>query len=101
MKRAAARLLVLCVAPLLAAGCAQIDPYQRPGMWQPDDAIDRNIAAMAQDPGDVVHGRGAAGPSLKTGATAVDALWRDKVKPLPDNSAIGTTATGPPQGGTP
>jgi len=74
---------VLCVAAGLVAGCARLDPYQRPGMWQPEGVNDRNIAAMVQDPRDLAHGRGDGGPAWNTGAAAVDRLWRDKVKPFP------------------
>ena len=74
---------VVCLAAGLTAGCARIDLYQRPGMWQPEGVNDRDLAVMVQDPRDLVRGHGDNGPAWQAGAAAVDRLWRDKVKPLP------------------
>ncbi len=82
----------ICLALALLAGCARIDPYQRPGMWHPDDVNAGNIATMAQDPRDLSRGRADQGPEWKTGAEAVDRIWQDKPRPL-------LSATPPAQGG--
>jgi hypothetical protein len=82
-----------CLAFTLLAGCAQTDPYLRPGMWRPDGVNDGNIAAMVQDSRDLVRGHAAQGPEWMTPAAAVDRLWQDKPKPL----LLGTP---PAQGGT-
>jgi hypothetical protein len=71
-----------CLGFALVAGCAQIDPYQRPGMWRPDGVNEGNIAAMVQDPRDLVRGHPAQGPEWTTGTAAVDRLWQDKPRPL-------------------
>ena len=81
---------------LWLTACAQIDPYQRPGMWQPDNVNDGNIAAELQDKRDLVRGHGAAGPATQTGAWGVERLWQDKVKPLPDSASAAPTGTDAP-----
>ena len=91
----------LCMVAALGAGCDRIDPYQRPGMWHPDAAIDRNIAAMVQDPRDLASGRPTSDPNRKTGAAAVDRLWRDKAKPLPDAASPAAAIPDAPQPGGP
>lgn len=82
-----------CLALALLAGCDRVDPYQRPGMWRPDGVTDGNIAAMAQDPRDLLRGRASQGPEWMTGADAVDRVWQDKPRPL-------LRGTQPAQGGT-
>jgi hypothetical protein len=86
-------MILPCLAFALLAGCSQIDPYQRPGMWRPDAVNDGNIAAMVQDPRDLVRGHPAQGPEWTTPTAAVDRLWQDKPRPL----LLGTP---PAQGGT-
>ena len=54
-------MMLSCLAFTLLAGCNQIDPYRRPGTWRPDGVNDGNIAAMVQDPRDLVHGHSAQG----------------------------------------
>jgi len=90
MKPLPSTLGVACLAAGLTAGCARIDPYQRPGMWQPEGVNDRNIAVMVQDPRDLTRGHGDRGPAWTTGAAAVDRLWHDKVKPLPGDQTQAT-----------
>jgi type IV pilus biogenesis protein CpaD/CtpE len=41
------------------AGCADIDPYRRAGMWQPEGLADGNMAAMVVTPTDLARGRGS------------------------------------------
>ncbi len=42
---------------LTLTGCNQIDPLKRPYMWQASGANEQNLAAMAVNPADLVHGR--------------------------------------------
>jgi hypothetical protein len=87
---------------LLAAGCNQMDPFTRTGMWQQTGANDRNIAAQAVNPADLVRGHGAAGADSPLASAAVARLWENKVKPLPaassESNSVAPTAGG--NGGT-
>jgi len=98
MKPPPPALAALCLATGLITGCAAIDPYQRPGMWRPEAVNDGNIAAMAQDPRDLVRGHGAGGPLLNGGEAAVERLWRDKVKPFPGDQRTGESTSGSTDG---
>lgn len=75
------------------AGCAEIDPYQRPGDWHPLGANAANLRAMAADPRDLDFGQGGAVPSGDLAGVAVARLRADKVKPLPASSISGVHAT--------
>jgi type IV pilus biogenesis protein CpaD/CtpE len=71
-------------ALLLAAlgGCTATEPYLRPGVWTPTGANAANLAAMVEDPQDLVQGRA---PGLSDGAraaAAVDRLRQGKTKSL-------------------
>jgi type IV pilus biogenesis protein CpaD/CtpE len=74
-------------------GCAETDPYQRPGLWQPEGVNAGNIATMAQDPRDLIRGHATPGPEWRSGAAAVDRWWNDKAKPLPGPQSGGETAS--------
>ena len=73
------------------AGCAATDTYSRPGTWHPDAANAANIAAMAANPEDLVHGRGSPGSDGTLAVGAIDRLW-DAAQPSP-------AGTGGPAGG--
>ncbi len=77
---------------MLAAltGCAATDTYRRPGTWHPDGANAANIAAMAENPEDLVHGRGSPGSNGALAAQAIDRLSETK---------SGTQGTGKGSGG--
>ncbi len=84
----------------LLAGCAEIDPYQRPGVWHPLGANAANLRAMVSDPRDLEFGR-ASGPSPgDIGAAAVARLRADAVRRLPASaiSHVRASETGPAQG---
>ncbi len=71
-------------ALLLAAlgGCTATEPYLRPGVWTPTGADAANLAAMVENPQDLVQGR-APGPSDGArAAAAVDRLQRGQTKSL-------------------
>jgi type IV pilus biogenesis protein CpaD/CtpE len=65
----------LLLAALALAGCAQIDPFQREGIWKPSSANDANLAAMVANPADLSRGREDARGTIRTPTTAVDRLW--------------------------
>jgi hypothetical protein len=64
------------------SGCSAMDPYTRPGMWQPNGTNELNLAAMASNPHDIAHGRGDTAARPAQGTAAVDRLVADKAKPL-------------------
>jgi type IV pilus biogenesis protein CpaD/CtpE len=76
-------ILLTCAA---LAGCAQIDPFQREGMWRPSGANEANLRAMVVDPGHLTVGVGTDRTDGQAAAGAVDRLRRDRVKPLPDTA---------------
>lgn len=95
--RALAGLLVLA----LCSGCAMTDPYERDGLWQPDGAVQGNIAAMVADPRDLIRGQGPASDAEYGGGSAVGNLWSGHSKPLltkTDTAASGSGGT--PAGGS-
>lgn len=93
MTRIAAWLACAMVPLLGLAGCAQIDPLTRDGMWQPVGANTTNLRAMVAVPGDLVMGRAARTSDGNRAARAMDRLRTDRVYPLPESgiSKIGGT----------
>ncbi len=71
----------LC-APL--AGCDQYDPLYRDGMWHPVHANRPNTTLMAANPADLVRGHGVAGSDAKLDVAAIERLYDNKVKKLPN-----------------
>ena len=67
---------------MLLTGCEAMDPYSRPGMWQPSGAPQGNLAVMLANPYDLVRGRGSDAPERKLGTDPVLRLWDDHVKPF-------------------
>jgi type IV pilus biogenesis protein CpaD/CtpE len=85
-------LIPLCGCdPLVAANDAH--------SWHPTGIYDANLAAMADNPADLVHGRGLRGSNGVAATAAIDRLRHDTVKPLPDanggDKAGPGAATGP------
>lgn len=81
----------------LTAGCAEIDPYRREGMWQPEGINSRNLAAMVIRPADLLRGQGDAGATGQTSTAAVIRLFSDTPRQLPALSpgvAPGANGTG-------
>jgi type IV pilus biogenesis protein CpaD/CtpE len=98
-KPGARTLSVLAALSLLAlAGCDQIDPLSRPYMWHETGVNAQNIAAMAVNPADLVHGRNSPRRRAATDSDSVERLWAGRPVALPSDtpgaSAGGTTATG-------
>ena len=69
-------------APL--AGCYEYDPLYRDGMWHPMHVNRPNTTLMAANPADLVRGHGAAGSDAKLDVAAIDRLYDNKVKKLPN-----------------
>jgi type IV pilus biogenesis protein CpaD/CtpE len=96
------RYILIPVCVLLLSGCAQKEPYHRTDVWYPTGANEGNIAAMAVNPLDLVHGRGTtmwvpAAPY----ANAVDRVWADHPKALPNNDPTAKSGgSTPPAGGS-
>lgn len=77
------RIVILGMLPALAA-CQQLDPYTRPGMWQPTGANAGNISAMVANPYDLIHGRGVVRTDSVGPALAVQRVQTDQPKALLD-----------------
>jgi hypothetical protein len=78
----------------LVSGCAQDDPYTRDGMWQPEGINDQNLAAMAANPADLLHGHGESRPQPRLATVAVTRLLAGSPTPLPVISADVTPGSG-------
>lgn len=78
------------------SACSAIEPYDRAYTWRPTGANEANLAAMAADPKDLVHGRGTSNSDGQTAAVAVDRLRRGKVKPLSDGNSTTSVVSGAP-----
>jgi type IV pilus biogenesis protein CpaD/CtpE len=76
---------------LLLSGCAAVDPYRRPGMWQPEGANAANMAAMVERPFDLLRGRKDRTARTHHARDAVERLWEERQRPLPGR---GATLTG-------
>jgi type IV pilus biogenesis protein CpaD/CtpE len=72
-------------------GCNMIDPFKKPGVWQPMGANDINFELQVAHPEDLAQGRGTTDADGDTAAQAVDRLRHDKVTPL---VVVGTQSSG-------
>ena len=90
------RIRALITLPLLVwiAGCAETDPYQRTGSWQPTGANAINLAAMVANPADLVRGRGERTSIGREAGPPVDRLLSGKPTPLP-NASSQSASSGP------
>jgi hypothetical protein len=91
-------LCALLVPLALCSGCDATDPYQRAGLWQPDGAVQGDIAAMVANPHDLVAGQGPASPA-QYGPDGVLPLWNGNPKALLTNSDTGGGAAASAAGG--
>lgn len=81
----------LGLAVLALGACQDMDPYRRPGMWQPTGAVQANLAAMAANPNDLIRGHGSdAGTPAAQAVMPIDRIMIDHPKPLPDASSEST-----------
>ncbi len=91
------RPLVVAIALLGIAGCAQTDPFTKAGIWKPVGVNDANIAAQLADPADIARGRPASSGTYRTGASAVDRHWQGG----PPRPAAAAAQAAAPGGGGP
>ena len=84
----------LLLGIILLAGCAETDPYSRPGMWQPEGANGANLAAMVERPSDLVRGRSDRTAITRESRDAVERLWGDRVRPFHGQTRTSISATG-------
>jgi len=77
------RIGIIAALALTLAGCAAIDPFERPGVWQPVGVNDLNRELQVARPTDLVLGRGTTDADGVAAAAAVDRLQKDRVKALP------------------
>lgn len=99
MSRTATPWIACAALPLLVlAGCSQIDPLTKEGVWRPTGANDANLRAMVAVPSDLAYGRAARTSDGGMAARAVERLRTGKVYPLPDTgiSKIGGGGGGSP-----
>ena len=86
------------ISLLALTGCNQIDPLRRPYMWHASNANEQNIAAMAANPADLVHGRDSPQRRVVVESDGVTRLWTGKPLPLlsdtPGASTSGSSSTG-------
>jgi hypothetical protein len=79
-------------------GCDQIDPLQRPYMWHPTGVNEQNIAAMAVNPADLVHGRDSPQRRAVVESDGVTRLWTGHQLPLMSDTP-GAASGGSSSGG--
>jgi hypothetical protein len=84
MKFRAAQLILL----LALAGCDATDPYQRTGVWRPNNANAINLRAMVLVPSDLALATPASPDDGGLAAAAVLRLRHDNVKTLPDSGVL-------------
>jgi hypothetical protein len=80
--------LTVCLLP----ACADPNSDQNLDKWHPGGANAANIAAMAANPHDMILGRGARGADARPAASAVERVWLDHAKPLPDANGSASAA---------
>ncbi len=73
-------------------GCDDIDPLYREGMWHPTHVNRPNATLMVADPADLVRGHGVAGSDSRLDVAAIDRMYADKVKKLPNSGLSDVTA---------
>ena len=96
------RVALLTAVPVVTA-CQEMDPYTRPGTWQPTGVNAGNIAAQVADPYDLIRGRGTDIKDSRSSDIGIGRVWTDKPKALlvPGGPGSGTgTGTGSGGGGT-
>lgn len=85
-------LLPLLLWPL--AGCQENEPYARTDLWRPNAANAANLATMTVNPADLLTSRrGSPAADGQLAASAVDRLYHDRTRPLPD-IGIGPMSSG-------
>jgi uncharacterized membrane protein YgcG len=80
------------ISLFVLTGCQNMDPLTRPYVWKPTHVNMHNIAAMAVNPADLVHGRGTLRHGSYEDAQAVGHLIQ--AKPVPLNGGTGSSGGG-------
>jgi type IV pilus biogenesis protein CpaD/CtpE len=87
----------VCLVALasMVSGCSLTDPAVREGFWHPRGVNDGNLAVMVANPHDLVEGQSTNYSDGTLAAAAVDRLYRNQVKPLPDTQlGVGASTSG-------
>ncbi len=69
----------------LLSGCNSTDPLLRDGLWRPTHVNRANLTLEAANPADLVRGTGESTSNGVLAAAAIDRLYTNKVKKLPDS----------------
>ena len=80
-------------------GCDQIDPLKRPYMWEASGVNEQNIAAMAANPADLVHGRDSPQRRVVFESDGVARLWTGHQLPLLSDTPGAAASSGSSTGG--
>ena len=94
--------IILTTAALAATGlltgCDATDPLLRDGQWHAEHVNRANLTLEAANPADLVRGTGETTTDGIVAAAAVQRLYDNKVKKLPDAGLSPISVTG--QGGS-
>jgi len=91
--------LAAAVSLVTLTGCDQIDPLKRPYMWHATGINDQNIAAMAVNPADLVHGRDSTQRRVVVESDGVTRLWTGHSLPLLSDTPGASASTSSSSGG--
>jgi hypothetical protein len=87
------------ILALLVVGCGpdSVDPYQRPGTWNPVGDNDANLRVMVTNPNDLVAGTGQGASAGAQAAPPVARMLAGKRYPLPALNAANINIVAEPQ----
>jgi hypothetical protein len=77
-------------------GCDAIDPLNRPYAWAPTNSTRHNVALMAANPADLIHGRDEPRRNARAETDAIDRVWTNHPTGLLNSGSGGGAA---PAGG--
>lgn len=80
--------IALLLALLPTAGCSVVDPFARPGTWDPAGVNHANLVTMVAVPADLAHGVGSGSTDAAQPAAALDRLRQGRVLALPDSTIV-------------
>jgi hypothetical protein len=87
------------ISLLALTGCDQVDPLKRPYMWHATGINEQNIAAMAANPADLVHGRDSPQRRVVVESDGVTRLWTGHALPLLTDTPGASASTSSSGGG--
>jgi hypothetical protein len=93
--------LATALSLLTLSGCDQIDPLKRPYMWHATGVNEQNIAAMAVNPADLVHGRDTSQRRVIVESDGVTRLWTGRQLPLLSDTPGSASSAGSSAGSGP